>query len=87
MITKVINIKDYRQNLTKIWKDSRRKKQRLIVTSRSKPIFEVLPLNQEYLEFGTDEIVAEERYKLAEKNFSFWKNKKDENLFDEDISL
>ena len=33
------------------------------------------------------EMAAEDRYKLAEKSFSFWKDEANDNLFNENISI
>ena len=87
MNTKVINIKEYRNNLTKIWKESKKNKQRLIVVNHSTPVFEVKPLYQDYVEFETDEWNSKEIYQLADKSFSFWKNDKDDNIFNEKIEI
>jgi len=81
MLTKTINIKEYRRNLTKIWKEAREKKQRIIVLNHSKPVFEVWPVYKNHLEFESKEISQKERFALVEKSFSFWKSNEDENLF------
>ena len=47
MTTKIIGIKDYRQNITSLWKEAREKNIRYIVMYHSKPIFEVNPLQDE----------------------------------------
>ena len=87
MLTKAINIKDYRRNLTQIWKEARKKKQKIIVLNHSKPVFEVWPVYKDHLEFDSKEMSQEERYVLAEKSFSFWKNREDENLFNNEITI
>ena len=49
MTTKFIGIKEFRQNIAKLAKNSRKNNQRLIVLNRNTPIFEVLPLyNKEF---------------------------------------
>ena len=45
MTTKFIGIKEFRQNISKIAKSSKKNNQRLIVLNRNTPIFEVNPLS------------------------------------------
>jgi hypothetical protein len=47
MTTKIIGIKEYRQNITSLWKEAREKNIRYIVMYHTKPIFEVNPLQDE----------------------------------------
>lgn len=47
MTTKIIGIKEYRQNITSLWKEAREKNIRYIVMYHSKPVFEVNPLHDE----------------------------------------
>jgi hypothetical protein len=47
MTTKIIGIKDFRNNITHIWKDSQKKQIRYIVMHHSKPILEVTPIDEE----------------------------------------
>lgn len=47
MTTKIIGIKEYRQNITSIWKEAREKNIRYIVMVHSKPVFELNPLHDE----------------------------------------
>lgn len=49
MTTKIIGIKQYRQNITSLWKDAQKKGIRYIVMYHSKPIFEVNPLQDDEL--------------------------------------
>jgi len=44
MITKLIGLNEYRSNLTKLWKESQKKKIRYIVMVHSRPVFEVNPI-------------------------------------------
>jgi len=81
MLTKTVNIKEYRKNLTKIWKEAREKKQKIIVLNHSKPVFEVWPVYKDHLEFDSKEMSQKERFALAEKSFAFWASDKDESLF------
>lgn len=47
MTTKIIGIKEYRQNITSLWKEAREKNIRYVVMYHSKPVFEVNPLQDE----------------------------------------
>ncbi len=47
MTTKIIGIKEYRKNITSLWKEAREKNIRYIVMYHSKPVFEVNPLQDE----------------------------------------
>lgn len=47
MTTKIIGIREFRQNITKLWKEACDQKIRYIVLYHSKPILEVNPLGQE----------------------------------------
>lgn len=47
MTTKTIGIKEFRQNITSIWKEAREKNIRYIVMVHSKPVFELNPLRDE----------------------------------------
>ncbi|MDP2625110.1 MAG: hypothetical protein Q8P27_02895 [Candidatus Peregrinibacteria bacterium] len=47
MTTKLIGIKQYRENITMLWKEAREKNIRYIVMYHSTPIFEVNPLTEE----------------------------------------
>lgn len=49
MTTKLIGIKDFRNNLSSIWKESKKKNIRYIVMNHSTPIFEVKPITEEKL--------------------------------------
>ncbi len=44
MTTKIIGIKEYRQNITTLWKEAREKNIRYIVMYHAQPVFEVMPL-------------------------------------------
>lgn len=48
MTTKIINIREYRNNITTLWKEARDKKVKYIVMVHSKPAFEVKPLNDDF---------------------------------------
>jgi hypothetical protein len=45
MITKFIGVKEFRQNIAKIAKSSKKNNERLVVLCHNIPIFEVLPLS------------------------------------------
>jgi hypothetical protein len=47
MTTKIIGIKEYRQNITTLWKAARAKNIRYVVMYHSKPVFEVNPLQDD----------------------------------------
>lgn len=47
MTTKIIGIKEYRQNITSLWKAAREKNIRYVIMYHSKPVFEVNPLQDE----------------------------------------
>ncbi len=49
MTTKIIGIKQFRQNITSLWKDARKNNIRYIVLYHSKPIFEVNPIDEDEL--------------------------------------
>lgn len=46
MTTKLIGIKKFRENITKLWKEGQKKKVRYVVMYHSKPIFEVNPIKR-----------------------------------------
>lgn len=47
MTTKMIGVKELRQNMAKFLNEAVDKKQRLIILKRNKPIFELKPLSEE----------------------------------------
>lgn len=49
MTTKAIGIKKFRENITSLWKEARKKKIKYIVMYHSEPIFEVTPIDEEEL--------------------------------------
>ncbi len=49
MTTKIIGIKKFRENITKLWKMARKENIRYIVMYHSKPILEVNPVNDDEL--------------------------------------
>lgn len=62
MTTKIIGIKKFRENITKIWKEAKKNNIRYIVMYHSEPIFEVNPIDGDGLiieKFAAD--VAEAR--------------------------
>lgn len=85
MLTKIISLKDYRQNITKLWKEANEKQIRYIVLHHSKPILDVRPYADEEIVFDDDLSEEEERkawYQLAEKNFEFWLSDEDDDIFE-----
>lgn len=51
MTTKVIGIKNFRNNITKLWKTARDSKTKYIVMYHSAPILEVRPITEKELAF------------------------------------
>ncbi len=49
MTTKLIGIKEFRQNMTKLWKKGRKEKIRFIVMHHSMPVMEVNPIDEDEL--------------------------------------
>ena len=47
MTTKLIGIKEFRQNITTLWKGAQKEKIRYIVLYHSTPIFQVNPISKE----------------------------------------
>ncbi len=47
MTTKIIGIKNFRENITSLWKEAKKKNIRYIVMYHSKPVLEVSPLDDE----------------------------------------
>jgi len=86
MTTKIISVKIWRQNLTKLWREAEGKDLRYIVMSHSKPIYEVKPIYKECLEID-DKWESKDAYRMAQKSLSFWKGNADDNLFDESVKL
>lgn len=80
MLTKVISLKEYRNNITNLWKDANNKNIRYIVLYHSKPILEVKPYQHETITFNQDE-ETEDYYKTLEQNLEFWKDPADDNIF------
>jgi len=69
MTTKLIGIKQFRQNVTNLWKEARTKKIRYIVLFHSKPVFEVNPISEEDIlmeRLAVDVAKAREQYKRGE---------------------
>ena len=65
MTTRLIGIKEFRQNMSKLSKEAKKKKLRLIIMSHSIPILEIRPvLDQEKLE---DELLLEKFSARIEK--------------------
>ena len=69
MTTKLIGIKQFRQNVTSLWKEARDKKIKFIVLFHSKPVFEVTPISEEDIlleRLAADVAKAREQYKKGE---------------------
>ena len=69
MTTKIINLKEYRENLSRLWKSAQKDQIRYIVVVHSKPVFEVRPFkevclqdsdfNPDLIEMKEDELTPE----------------------------
>jgi len=46
MITKIIGVRDFRQNMTTLYEKAIKNKLRYIVLNRNKPVFKIEPLNK-----------------------------------------
>jgi len=69
MTTKIIGVKKFRENITKIWKDAKKNKIRYIVMYHSEPILEVNPIDEDELvfeQFAADIAEAREQVKKGE---------------------
>ena len=77
-MTKIIGLKDLQQNTKRI-REEVAEGVSFVVIYRSKPVFEIRPLGQEWLD--------EDRYRLAESALEFWNGDDDDNIFDESVSL
>lgn len=75
---KLIGIKDLQTN-TRAIREEVAKGVHFIVIYRSKPAFEIRPLDEEWS--------SKERYSLSESAFAFWKRAEDDDVFDESVSL
>ncbi len=67
MTTKFIGVKEFRQNIAKIAKDSKKQNQKLIILNRNTPILEVKPLSDkdftlENLALGLQQGLADAKY-------------------------
>jgi hypothetical protein len=90
MLTKIISLKDYRRNITKLWKEAQEKGVRYIVLHHSKPILDVRPYQEEEIVFDDDLSEDEEKkgwYGLVEKSWDFWLDAADDDIFDYNIEL
>ena len=69
MTTKAIGIKKFRENITSLWKEAKKKKIRYIVMYHTAPIFEVKPINEDELiieKYAKDIQEAREQVKRGE---------------------
>lgn len=57
MTTKFIGIKEFRQNISKLAKSSKKNNQRLVILNRNTPIFEVIPMSER--EFNIEKFDAD----------------------------
>lgn len=82
MTTKVISLKDYRSQITKLWKEANEKNIKYIVLYHSKPILEVRPYHENELVFEDGNDNQNDYYETINKNMAFWTNPKDDNIFE-----
>lgn len=80
MVTKVVSLKNYRQNITALWREAKKNNVRYIVLYHSKPILEVRPYEKEEIIFNDDNDQAA-YYKTLEQNLGFWMGDADDNIF------
>ena len=69
MTTKIIGIKKFRENITSLWKEAKKKKIKYIVMYHSKPILEVNPIDEDELileKFAEEIKEAREQVKRGE---------------------
>lgn len=69
MTTKIIGIKNFRENITKLWKEAKKKNIRFIVMNHSEPILEVKSISEKELrtaKLQSDIAEAREQYKRGE---------------------
>ena len=56
MTTKFIGIREFRQNISELYKEAQKKDLRYIVLNKNKPIFEVRPLSEK--DFSLESLMA-----------------------------
>jgi len=69
MTTKTVGIKEFRQNMNKLWKKGRKENIRFIVMNHSVPVWEVKPIDEDELliqHFAKDIEEAREQFKRGE---------------------
>ncbi|MBD3330336.1 hypothetical protein GF354_02275 [Candidatus Peregrinibacteria bacterium] len=69
MTTKIIGIKKFRENITSLWKEAKKKKIRYIVMYHSTPVMEVNPIDDDALileKLAKDIAEAREQVKRGE---------------------
>lgn len=83
MTTKIISLKDYRQNIATLWKTSRKDNIRYIVLHHSRPVLDVRPFREKELVFegGDQKDDQSSYYKTLEQNLNFWKSNTDNDIF------
>lgn len=75
---KLIGIKELQTN-TRAIREEVAKGVHFVVIYRSKPVFEIRPLEEDW--------TPEDRYALFDASFKEWAHPRDDNLFDESASL
>lgn len=80
MTTKMIGVKEFRQNMTKISNESLQKKQRLIILRKNEPIFELKPLSKE--DASLEKLMADVNDSLSDlKKGDVYSHNEIKNLF------
>ncbi|MDP3975460.1 MAG: hypothetical protein Q8P95_00930, partial [bacterium] len=85
--TKFINIKAWRQDMSRMWEEDKDRDVQYIVMSHSRPMFKVQPVYGDEMNFSDDEWSRKEYHALASKSFGFWTSEEDDNIFDETVKL
>lgn len=80
MVTKVVSLKEYRQNITVLWKEAKKNNVRYIVLYHSKPILDVRPYPKDEIVFNEDSEQTD-YYKTLEQNLGFWVDEADDHIF------
>ena len=70
--------KDFRQNISRFAKESRKNNVSYIVTHRNKPVWEVKPCFNKDLSLDETQI---RYYKQLESTLDFWNTEEDDDLF------
>ena len=78
MTTQIIGVREFRQNLTSLYKKAQKNQLRYVVMNKNHPVFEVLPFKpseEVYLESYVKD-VARGKQDFKEEKFSSWEDVK-----------